>query len=325
MIGTLVMFTFAVLAAPTQTDTTITVPAGTRLELNNFSGTIAVQTWSRNSVRIAAEHSSRARLSIERTGSALEIGIVHWRGIPGTVDYELTVPKWMSLDLGGVSTDISVENSAGEIKAQSVQGEISVSGGSKIISASSVEGEVHVFGASGKIECSSVNAAVLIEQSTGVIAASSVNGEILLRRIDSDDVEASTVNGEIAYQGTIRDGGSYRFGTHQGDVSVVMPDRANATVSVGTYNGEFSSAFPVKLDETRHGKRFNFTIGNGSARVELESFQGEIQLRRAGDPQGKSGFEYRYDYDKAKAKAKHKEKTGHSKGDPDDENDEKDE
>jgi hypothetical protein len=323
MIGTLVMLTFAVFATPTHTDTTFSVPPGTRLELNNFSGTIAVQTWAKNAVRIAADHSSRARLRIERSGPSLEVAIAHWRGIPGTVDYRLTVPRWMALELGGVSTDISVENTEGEVSAQSVQGEISVTGGSKSVSATSVEGEVRVYRASGKVECSSVNAAVVIEQTSGQIMASSVNGEILLRRIDSDDVEASTVNGEIVYQGSIRDGGSYRFSTHQGDVAVVMPDRVNATVAVGTYSGEFSSAFPVKLDETRHGKRFNFTLGSGSARVELESFQGEIQLRRAADPDGKAGYEFRYDYEKAKAQAKaRKSGSKYDEHDEDEENEE---
>jgi hypothetical protein len=51
---------------------------------------------------------------------------------------------------------------------------------------------------------------------------------------------------------------------------------------VSTFNGEFESEFPVTLTETKKGRRFNFTIGTGSAQVTLESFQGTIQLVRPG-------------------------------------------
>jgi hypothetical protein len=323
MIGTLVLVTCAVLATPTRTDTVVSVTPGTRLELNDFAGSIAVQTWTKNAVRVGADHSPRAEVQIERSGSTLGIGIVHWRGVPTSVDYQLTVPKWMALDLGGVNTDISVENTEAEVKAESVQGEVTVTGGSKLITANSVEGETRVFRARGKVECSSVNAGVRVEEVVGPVAASSVNGEILLRRIDSDDVEASTVNGAVTYEGLINDGGSYRFSTHGGDVSVVVPERANATISVATYNGDFSSAFPVTLTETRHGKQFSFTLGTGSARIELESFEGDIRLRHPGDPDGKAASEFRYEHAKAKTQGKSKEK--HSKDGDHDGNDENDE
>jgi hypothetical protein len=52
-------------------------------------------------------------------------------------------------------------------------------------------------------------------------------------------------------------------------------------VSVSTFQGDFESAFPVTLTEHR-GKRFDFTLGGGSARLDLESFGGTIRLVRPG-------------------------------------------
>jgi DUF4097 and DUF4098 domain-containing protein YvlB len=305
MIGTLAALTVAVMAA-THTDTTVTVKPGMRLELNNFGGMIAVTTWSRNAVRVAADHSSRVEIEIDASDPSFEIRATHRRGIPTTVDYQLTVPKWMALELSGVNTDMSIENSEGEVEVQSVQGEVSVIGGTKNVTANSVEGAVRIEGASGKIECSSVNGNVHIERSTGPVVASSVNGEIVLDRIDSDDVEASTINGTVSYDGVIKDGGSYRFSTHNGDVAVTVPEGANATVSVATFSGEFSSGFPIQLRETKHGKRFNFTLGNGDARIELESFQGGIRLRRPGSVETKTGYRYEYKKSTSTKKTKHK-------------------
>jgi DUF4097 and DUF4098 domain-containing protein YvlB len=88
------------------------------------------------------------------------------------------------------------------------------------------------------------------------------------------------VNGDIIYLGTIDHGGRYRFASHNGDLEVAVPDIADATISVATFNGEFESNFPVELTETKKGKRFAFTLGKGSATIELETFGGTVKLRR---------------------------------------------
>jgi hypothetical protein len=323
MIGTVAAFALAVLATGTHTDTTITVKPGSRLELSNFAGDISVQTWTRSAIRVEAEHSSRTTIAIDHAAQTLQLNVNHWHGVPTRVDYQLTVPKWMALELSGVNGDISVEGSESEVKVETVQGDVSVTGAAKLVVASSVEGDVRVTGARGKVECSSVNAGLRVEKVSGPVAASSVNGEVVLDDIDSDDVEANTISGSVTYDGTITDGGSYKFSSTNGDVSVAVSARANATVSVSTFSGEFASEFPVTFTGTRHKKQFSFTLGSGSARLDLESFQGGIQLRRPGSPASDGNYDYKYEYKMdSKAKEKEKEKARHKKsGDEDDEQD----
>jgi DUF4097 and DUF4098 domain-containing protein YvlB len=220
----------------------------------------------------------------------------------------------MSLELSGVNTEVSVENSGGEVHIETVQGEVTVTGGTKVVEASSVEGAVQVSNASGRIEVSSVNGSVEVERSSGIVMASSVNGEIVLRALESADVEASTVNGGVLYDGSIRNDGSYRFSTHNGEIECTVPENASAEVSVSTFSGEFTSDYPLQLKETR-SKRFNFTLGTGSARIELESFQGTIRLRRPGNLGGK-GSVYRYDAKSSPSKTKHKDKNSEEESEP---------
>src|SRR5437773_1036894 len=103
------------LAFATQTDTTLSVRPGTRLDVNNFGGEIAVQVWDKNAVRVEATHSSRVQVSIEGSGSIVEVRARSLRGVPlpGRVDYRITVPRWMALVLSGIYTDVSVEGSRG--------------------------------------------------------------------------------------------------------------------------------------------------------------------------------------------------------------------
>jgi len=72
--------------------------------------------------------------------------------------------------------------------------------------------------------------------------------------------------------------------THNGLIAIAVPERANATLTVRTYNGGFRSSFPLKLDDQNPRKRFTLALGNGSAHLELESFGGTIALRRPGEP-----------------------------------------
>jgi DUF4097 and DUF4098 domain-containing protein YvlB len=126
-----------------------------------------------------------------------------------------------------------------------------------------------------------VNEAIKATDVSGDISAETVNGDITLLQIESANTEANTVNGDVTYDGTIKDGGRYRFSTHDGSLRVSVPAKANVSVSVSTFNGDFRACFPVQLTgKTRH--RFNFTIGSGSARLEVESFDGDIKLCRPG-------------------------------------------
>jgi len=67
-------------------------------------------------------------------------------------------------------------------------------------------------------------------------------------------------------------------------VGLAIPERVNATIRVRTYGGSFRSTFPVKIDEENRQNRFTLALGDGSARVELESFNGSISLVRPGEP-----------------------------------------
>ena len=84
----------------------------------------------------------------------------------------------------------------------------------------------------------------------------------------------------MTFNGTIRDNGAYRLGTHNGDIRVGLGGANNATVFVRTFQGDFTADFPVQLPEGQNprsgSKRFNFTLGSGSARLELQSFGGDL-------------------------------------------------
>jgi DUF4097 and DUF4098 domain-containing protein YvlB len=263
------------------TDTTFTVQRGQRLELNTHAGDIVVHTWARNAVRVQTSGSSRFHVAIDQTASLVSIHSAGGRSGPPNLDYQLTVPTWMAIRLSGVTADMRVDGVQGPVNAETVEGDVVVVGGDGLVSLRSVQGDVSLTDAKGKIDVNSVNSDVNVRNISGELQAETVNGDVNLIQVQSDNVEANTVNGDVNYDGTIRANGRYRLTTHNGEVTVVIPEGTGAQVSVSTFQGDFESAFPVTLTE-RHGRRFDFTIGNGSARIELESFGGTIRLVRPG-------------------------------------------
>jgi DUF4097 and DUF4098 domain-containing protein YvlB len=270
-----------------QTDTTIAVPAGASLSVNNFGGAIVVHGWTQNRVKVHAEHGSRGRIEVSLVGSTVSVKAGSRMGAPSVVDFDITVPQDMALTLGGTYTEIQVDGVRGAISAETVDGSIEVRGGGGIITLHSIQGSVTLADATGRIEVNSVNESVELSNVSGQIKAETTNGDVTLTGVKSASVEATTINGDVEYEGTITDGGTYTFNSHNGDITVSVPEGANVTLSVATANGDIDASFPLPFRGTPEKHRYSFKVGSGSARMEAESFQGDINLRRPQEMQGR--------------------------------------
>ena len=264
-----------------QSDETVSVTRGARLSINNFTGEVQIRTWDRDQVRVQARYSSRGKVNIRQTPTVVTIS-AETHAI-GSVDYEITAPTWMPLKIEGTYNYVMVEGSQADVSAESVRGDIVIKGGNGVIVAKSIQGEVIIEGARGRINVSSVNEGVRVTGAQADIVAETTNGHISLTKIAASNVEVSTVNGNIVYEGTVADKGRYRFTTHNGNITVGVPENSNVTFNVRTYNGDFASNLNVSgppRSEVRRGRRIAYTLGNGSAEMEMETFAGTIRLRR---------------------------------------------
>lgn len=269
-----------------KSDQTVDAAKGTRLVLSNNAGEVVVRSWDQDKVRIQASHGTRETVTAETTDMTLRIRTQRsGRGPSGLVDYEITVPRWMAVNLSGTYLDATIEGTAAEVTVETVHGNVRVTGGSGAVSIRSVEGVITIDKASGRVQATSVNEGIRVTNVTGEITADTTNGDIVIDNAQTSNLEASTVNGDVTFNGTIRDSGVYRLTTHSGDIRVGLGGANNVTVFVRTFQGDFSADFPVQLPEgqtARSGsKRFNFTLGTGSARIELQSFNGDISLARS--------------------------------------------
>jgi hypothetical protein len=265
-----------------QTDQTVPVSRGMRLAIENYAGEVIIHTWDKDALRVQARHPARTRINV-RTGT--NVVNLSANGPAGSVDYDITAPAWMPMKIEGQFNYVTIEGAQSDVSIETVRGDIVLKGGSGSITARTIEGEIQVEGARGTINLSSVNQGIRITGASGDIAAETTNGSITLTRMDSKTVEAATINGNVSYEGVLADNGRYTFTTHNGDIVMTVPETANATFNVRTYNGEFGSSLQLKgpdRSEIKRGRRASYTLGTGSAEVEMESFGGAIRVRRAG-------------------------------------------
>jgi DUF4097 and DUF4098 domain-containing protein YvlB len=266
------------LGAPVATaDTLVPVDRGTRLDVDVQRGRVEVRTWAQNAVRVRSGDGARA--DVARLGSLLRVRPAAARRESRDTDFIIHAPAWMDVRIQGQQVAVSVHGSEGEVAIETMGGDILVEGGSRV-SVNTIQGAVTVRNTRGPVEVWTVGQGVTLADITGDISVETTNGGITMRGIRASNARANTVNGSIEYSGTLRPGGRYAFTTHNGSVAVHIPENANATVSAATYNGNFESDFPVRLTGTSRDRHYNFTLGSGNARVELESFNGNIRLRR---------------------------------------------
>ncbi len=127
-----------------------------------------------------------------------------------------------------------------------------------------------------------VNGDIEITGIEGDVEASSVNGEVSGRKLGGD-VVLSTVNGEVELWAT-SDINSIRMNAVNGDVNLILPRKFDARIQAGTLHGDITAVEGLDVDATRFsGTSMQGTIGKGTMKVDLNTVNGSIQIRRDGE------------------------------------------
>jgi len=288
---------------PTVTDTTLRVSPGMTLALANLSGDIVVRVWDRSEVRIHAEHDRSDRLVANLKDGMLRLGVSPLEAEPADVEWSLTVPTWLPLEISGTESAIAVTGVGAGVRAQSMRGDVRVNACQGPIELISVEGDVHVQDVSGNVTASSVNSDVRLVRVSGPVEAQSVNGDIQMEDVSSVNVSASTLNGQVYFSSQYQPHGRYAFSTHNGKLHVGVGNDEPVNFTLSSFNGQVQSTVPVPPSPSpmpyRRALRFSIPAEPSAPpqppspraapqarapraprapEVELESFDGLIQL-----------------------------------------------
>ena len=257
-------------------DTTVSVHPDTRLEVIASAGSIDVTVWDRSDVRIVARPERGARVEVMLDGAVLRVRARVPSGGIDLVSYEITVPRRMNLTLGRNDVDILVHGSEGSVDASITSGKISIDGGRGTVSLRSFQGPIELKNARGTVTAESSLGPISMADVVGDVEAKSNSNHLTLQNIDSRNLRATTVAGVIRFSGPVHENGRYALMTHSGSVFVRSTVPINATISVATVGGGFSTRLPYTVTEQRRKGIFTAKFGNGGAQVTMESFDGGL-------------------------------------------------
>jgi DUF4097 and DUF4098 domain-containing protein YvlB len=298
---------------PEQTDRvvqTVKVGAGGALDLSNISGDVRVTGTSGNEITIEAIKRVRhrdadearrllqqLRVDITTVGERVEVRTTYprrtnggsERGISARVDYTISVPTGAAVAVKTISGDAHVTNVSGEVRAETVSGNVNVTGTPNLAVAKTVSGDVIArdVESAASLSLSTVSGTVM---ATGLKARAlecgSVSGDIQLSNVQVERLLAKSVSGAIEFGAALARGGRYDFGSHSGDIRIVLTSQTGFELDASTFSGSVRSDFPVTLrtDGSRDRRESSRTIrgsfGDASAFVSLKTFSGTVVISR---------------------------------------------
>ncbi len=220
-----------------------TLNDGGRFSISNVNGSITVTGGSGNNVEIVATKKADNQKDLDK----IEIEISHSAS-------EIVIET----EIGESNGWFSYGNNSGEVRY-----EIIVPADTQLDSVETVNGDVTISGVSGEVVAESVNGDLDISDLAGDVRLSTVNGSVNADFFKCDgqqSVKAETVNGRV---------------------TITLPENADVEVSADTLNGSINGRdFGLETDEGFVGSDLNGKIGNGSARLNIDTVNGSIKIRQ---------------------------------------------
>jgi DUF4097 and DUF4098 domain-containing protein YvlB len=256
------------------------------INVSNISGSVTVNGWTRNEVEVTGTLGRNVEeLIFERDGDDVLVKVKvpkdSGRGIDS--DLRISVPQNSSIDIGTVSADIDVTTVIGEQSLHTVSGDVTTEFTGADLTAESVSGDVEVSGdsADGEIEANTVSGDVTLFRVGGEVVGKSVSGDVIVDEGSFTRAALSTVNGEIVFQGELREDGRLSIETINGSVDVDFVGDVSARFEVDTFNGGIRNCFGPKAERASKytpGWELEFTEGDGDGRVEISTMNGGVNI-----------------------------------------------
>lgn len=291
-------------------DRTFTVNGPVQLELENGSGNSRVTVGSPGEVRIHAEfrvHSwpwddpdRTLKDLVANPPFSQEAGLVRiddsgWDMNMVSADYSITVPPDTqmhgivgsgNLDVSGIAGPANFVVGSGNISATAItndthaiagSGNVTFTDAQGRIDATAGSGNVLVRGAKGEVRVRTGSGNIRVEQPGANVEASAGSGDIELRGATAD-VRLHTGSGAISVDGNPAPATYWDIRASSGDVELHVPSSASFRFYAHSSSGRIDVTVPSVTEGTPGKHDFEARVGDGKARVEVETSSGSISL-----------------------------------------------
>ena len=263
------------------------------VSISNVKGDVTVSAWDRNQVQVTgrlgdgtkplAISGSDGDMSI-KVESAGKGGWLNWGSDSsmGPSTLEVRVPKGASLDVDVVSAPMNIDGiDGGAIKVNTVSGKARINARSPSVEADAVSGSIELAGSAQKVNLQTVSGDILAPNVGAEANLQTVSGRIRVNGGPWRKLNLSTVSGDVQLGGGVAPNGSYDVDSMSGDVQIQVPADLSAVIKASTFSGDLRSDFgTVKKPDHGPGSSLEATTGAGGAKMNVETFSGDLRIRR---------------------------------------------
>ncbi|MBN8482669.1 MAG: DUF4097 family beta strand repeat protein [Xanthomonadales bacterium] len=290
---TLLAATCGEAVAGTPIDEKRAVDARARIDITNVRGAVTVSAWDRPEVAISGTLGSGSKgLAVEGGGAHLSIkvqapestGWFNWGSSSRMEDsiLDIKVPREAELEIDVVSAEVAVAGIGGRsLEVDSVSGKVRIDGAARDVEVDSISGSVEITGSGERVTVGTVSGEVVARATGGVLKFETVSGNVRVEAGAYRELDASSVSGDISVRGRPLDGSRLDSETMSGDVRIELPADLSGHVEAETFSGRIRSDFGT-VNEPEHGpgRSIDAKIGSGDARLRIETFSGDVEIRR---------------------------------------------
>jgi len=238
-----------VLQTDERIDQTYSLNLNGTVKAANINGSIKISTWDSPQVRLIAVKSSDNPEALKYVDVKVE-----------STDSMFSVKA----DYEGMKK--REERKWREFENLKVEFELTVPRTANLDGIATVNGNVTIDGADGETNASTVNGKVSGKNLGGPAQLTTVNGTV---EADFEDLAQS---------------GDVKLTTVNGQVNLVLPSDANATIKANSLSGSIRNDFglPIRKGEFI-GRDMHGMIGNGDVKIKMSSVSGSLSVTRRND------------------------------------------
>lgn len=265
-------------------DETRTVSAAATIVIKNIKGKVNVRGSATEQVHLTGTLGDGTRgLEVSDGGSRLTIEVKYPRDghfVEDTV-LDIDVPTGVTLQIETVSADVTVNDVDGElIQIETVSGNTEVSADPGHLDLESVSGDIEIRTTSDRIDMETVSGDIEGDDLNGELKIATVSGEVLISTQEAERAHFESVSGDLELELNLATGADIDIASLSGDVELAFKKGLSAEVTVSSFSGSIRSD-QGEVKSARHGpqKSLSFRTGDGSGRVRIESFSGDVRIQ----------------------------------------------
>jgi DUF4097 and DUF4098 domain-containing protein YvlB len=238
--------------------------------IHNPNGMVTVRAWTKSDVMVVAKRATnQVEVDAEQSGNRVD---VQTRQVADTAspddlrtDFEISVPEDAELQIHNDSGGVNVSNVLGDMNVETIAAGVDLEDTAGYLTVKTVGGGFQCLRCAGRLE------------------VTSISGNFKLVDLRSYYVRAQTSEGNILFNGSFLPNATYVLKNYSGQIEVRFSPGDSFDLSATSLKGKVHNEANLTPSSHHHlasrfGNALFGTFNSGRARVELNSFDGTINI-----------------------------------------------